>query len=334
MARRVFAGGRFGGEGLSYEANDWLMRTMARECQRPAVTAVHAYEDCALWQFQQAKRLGKACIYDMPIGYYPAWEATQRELALRFADWLGPGGLRSSQFVRPQQKQREMELADVVLVPGSFVEKTVKQFHPAKATARLPYGVDSHFWRPADEPETGRPSGNRDSQPLRFIFVGQLSIRKGTPLLLEAWKAAALANAELHLVGMWSLAEEKRGALPPGVSLHGPLPAMELRARYQACDIFVFPSFFEGFGLVLLEAMACGLPAIATQATMGPDFIDAQNGRLIPTGDVDALATTFEWFNTHRAALPEMSRAARQTAEASTWLQYRSALSTVCADFC
>ena len=63
-----------GDDRLSNEANDWLMRTMTRECRRSSVTAVHAYEDCSLLQFVEAKRLGKACIYDMPIGYYPAWE--------------------------------------------------------------------------------------------------------------------------------------------------------------------------------------------------------------------------------------------------------------------
>src|SRR5262245_16615453 len=50
-------GGRWADERLSYEANDWLMRTMHRECRRPTVSAVHAYEDCALHQFEEAKRL-------------------------------------------------------------------------------------------------------------------------------------------------------------------------------------------------------------------------------------------------------------------------------------
>jgi hypothetical protein len=59
-----------GDDRLSNEANNWLMRTMTRECRRSRVTAVQAYEDCSLGQFVEAKRLGKACIYDMPIGYY------------------------------------------------------------------------------------------------------------------------------------------------------------------------------------------------------------------------------------------------------------------------
>src|SRR5215831_18797155 len=73
-------------------ANDWLMRTMRRECRRPAVTAVHAYEDCSLWQFIEARRLGKACIYDMPIGYYAAWEDMRDRLAGKYSDWMSADG--------------------------------------------------------------------------------------------------------------------------------------------------------------------------------------------------------------------------------------------------
>jgi len=69
-----------GGEELSYEANDWLMKTMARESLRPGVKIVHSYEDCSQWQFQAAKRVGKACIYDMPIGYYGWWQKREAEL--------------------------------------------------------------------------------------------------------------------------------------------------------------------------------------------------------------------------------------------------------------
>jgi hypothetical protein len=74
LRRLLIRASGWGDDRLSNEANDWLMRTMTRECRRPGVTAVHAYEDCSLWQFAEAKHLGKACIYDMPIGYYPAWE--------------------------------------------------------------------------------------------------------------------------------------------------------------------------------------------------------------------------------------------------------------------
>jgi glycosyltransferase involved in cell wall biosynthesis len=314
-----------GDEALSYEANDWLMATMKRECGRPAVSAVHAYEDCALWQFVEAKRLGKACVYDMPIGYYPAWEQTQADLARRFVDWLPPGGLSSSRYVRPEQKREEMELADLVLAPSSFVADTIRKFHPKKTVALAPYGVDLEFWSP------GARTGG--SGVLRFIYAGQISLRKGIPNLIEAWEKAALQSAELQLVGSWYLSDSKRASLPRGVT-HVPACSREaLRDHYRRADVFVFPSFFEGFGLVLLEAMASGLPAITSAATAGPDVMTEACGRVLPVDDSDALVDALQWFDQSRDRLPAMGRAAREQAEHCTWEHYRRCVTEAIATF-
>ncbi|MBI3878486.1 MAG: glycosyltransferase family 4 protein, partial [Verrucomicrobia bacterium] len=323
--RRLFvrALGR-GDEGLNYEVNDWLMRTMARECRRPSVSAVHCYEDASLWEFQEAQRLGKACLYDMPIGYYPAWEETQARLAAEFRDWLPAGGLPSSRWARPQQKREEMELADLVLAPGSFVKKTITKFLDKKI-ALAPYGVDADFWRPPAEP--------RREGPLTFIYAGQVSIRKGAPVLIEAWRRAALKDARLELTGLWQLAPEKLRTLPPGITHRGPCSREELREVYRRADVFVFPSFFEGFGLVVLEAMACGLPVIASDASAGPDVLDEQTGRVIAAGDTDALVESLRWFAANRDRLPAMRAAARAKAERSTWEHYRQCVADAVAPF-
>ncbi|MEO8276031.1 MAG: glycosyltransferase family 4 protein [Thermoanaerobaculia bacterium] len=315
LALRAFG---FGDEGLSYEANDWLMRTMARECHRPRVTAVHAYEDCAAWQFEEAKRLGKACIYDLPIGYYPAWEATQRELARTYSDWLPARGLSASRHVRPLQKLREMELADLVIAPSSFVERTVREFHPEKRIARAPYGVDLDFWRPRTRVEVDRP--------IRFLYAGQISLRKGIPLLLDAWSRAGLRDASLTLVGTWQLSEIKRSRLPEGVVVLPPCSSEALRELYRESDVFLFPSFFEGFGLVLLEAMACGLPILATEATAAPDLVNDAWGRTYARESIEALVEHLRWFVANRDRLTEMAVAARSRAEEFTWSGYRAAV--------
>ncbi len=315
----------WGDERLSYEANDWLMRTMRRECRRPAVTAVHSYEDCSAGQFAAAKRLGKACIYDMPIGYYPAWEETQAELVRRYRDWVPPQGLPSSRYVRPEQKRREMELADLVLAPSSFVEKTVQAFHPEKKVARAAYGVDLEFWQSVEEKSW--------DHPLRFLYAGQMSMRKGIPLLLEAWEAAGLREAHLDLVGVWQLAKDKVASLPRGVTLWPPCSREALRERYRMADVFLFPSFFEGFGLVLLEAMACGLPALATEATAGPDVLTESCGRLVPCGSLEALVEGLRWFERRSGQLPSMARAARAQAARFTWGNYRRSVSEAVAPF-
>jgi len=314
-----------GDEGLSYEANDWLMRTMRRECARTAVTVVHAYEDCSLWPFEEAGRRGKARVYDLPIGYYPAWEKVQESLSREYADWLPAGGLPSSRFVRPQQKRDEMALADLVLVPCSFVERTIRDFHPKKNVARAAYGVDVDFWCPAKDKSV--------NGPMRFIYAGQMSLRKGIPMLLRAWEAAALPDAELELVGLWQLADGRRLALPKGVTWRPPCSREELRERYRAAEVFVFPSYFEGFGLVLLEAMACGLPAIASEATAGPDVLDAACGAVVQTGNLEALVESLRSIARRRAEVAAMGLAARAQAARCSWDNYRRCVTAAVAPF-
>src|SRR5207237_2858418 len=143
------------------------------------------------------------------------------------------------------------------------------------------------------------------------------------PALLEAWEKAALREAELELVGAWQLSESKRSMLPHNISWRPPCSPEALRERYRAADVFVFPSFFEGFGLVLLEAMACGLPAIASEATAGPDVLDGSCGQIIPTGNIEALIESLRWFGKNREKVAGMSAAARSRAEQFTWENYR-----------
>ena len=187
------------------------------------MTAVHAYEDCSLWQFEEAKRLGKACVYDLPMVYYPAWERVQAELRRKYSDWLPLDEQPAADEGRLEQKRQEIGLADLVLAPSSYVEATVREFYPDKTIARAPYGVDLEFWTPAPADTAARP--------LRFICVGHISLRKGAPLLIEAWARAGLRDAELALVGPWALAESKRLSLPSGVTwVPAVLPAGPARA--------------------------------------------------------------------------------------------------------
>jgi starch synthase len=298
------------------EGNRWLMRTMAHECRRSKVRAVHAYEDCSLWQFMEARRLGKACVYDMPISYYRAREETLTELCRKYPDWL-PSNWSPTIYDMPvEQKRHEMTLADLTLVPSRYAETTIREFYPHKDIARAPYGVDAEFWTPGPI--------NKTPGPLQFIYAGHASLRKGTPLLIEAWSKAELRDAELTLVGHWMLADSKRRSLPPGIKWFPPCASQALRDRYRESDVFVFPSFAEGFGLVLLEAMACGLPAISSEATIGPEIITAGSGFISPTGDLDRLVELLRWCDRHRDELPAMGREARSLAERCTWSNYRN----------
>lgn len=316
MARRVL-GTKGSDERVSYEANDWLMRTMCVACRAPSVTAVHAYEDCAGWQFDEARRLGKACIYDMPTAYYEARQKTIEALVRRFAEWFPGGPAAVSRYVRHAQKKREMELADLVLVPSTFARDAIRGFMDKQIEVAA-YGVDAAFWHEPLE----RPAGLE----LVFLYAGQCAVQKGIPLLLDAWRAAGLKNAKLILAGSWHLHPARRAELPRSVEFMGPIASDELRRLYQSADAFVFPSMFEGFGLVILEAMACGLPVIGTDATAATDIVDDTNGWVLPSGNLDALVVTLRGIAEHRDRLLAMRRSARKRAEQFSWERYRASV--------
>ncbi len=103
-------------------------------------------------------------------------------------------------------------------------------------------------------------------------------------------------------------------------SVSGP----ELVAAYQAADLFVFPSVGEGFGQVLLESLACGLPVLATTRTAAVDLIqDGREGFIIEPRRADLIAGKIEWALRHRQELFAMRDAARRCAETFTWARFR-----------
>src|SRR5262249_18661952 len=314
--RHLMRASGLGGNRLVGEGNQWLMRVMAHQCRRSTVTAVHSYEDCSLWPFMEAKRLGKACIYDMPICYYPARVKTLTELHRKYPDWIPPGWSPTNHVRLLEQKRQEMELADLTLVPCRYAAATIREFYPKKALALAPYGVDAEFWKPG--------TITIPPEPLRFIYAGQISLRKGIPLLIDAWSKAELRDAELALVGSWLLADSKRRSLPPGIKWFPPCSSQALRERYRESHVFVFPSFTEGLALVLLEAMACGLPVIASEASGASEVITAGCGFVIPPGDLDGLVDLLRWFDQHRDEVPAIGREARSQAARCTWSNYRS----------
>jgi glycosyltransferase involved in cell wall biosynthesis len=133
------------------------------------------------------------------------------------------------------------------------------------ATQVIPNGVDADFFRP-----TAADFAQDDKTPvLRILFVGRFQKQKNLPYLFEQCAHLPLDRFVLHLVGdgplraELHLLAEQRG-IASAIVWHGWLPRPALRAIYQAADCLVNPSFYEGMPNVVLEAMACGLPVLAS----------------------------------------------------------------------
>jgi glycosyltransferase involved in cell wall biosynthesis len=278
--------------------------------------AVYAYEDCAVETFTAARDRGLHRIYDLPIAY---WETSQRllqEEAERYPDWEPTLGATRDSAEKLVRKTRELELADLVMCPSEFVRDSL----PAeRASSRkcivVPFGSP-----PAQTPVT--VDSKRSDLPLRVLFAGTLSQRKGLADLFLATKLLNSKAIELVVMGslMRSLDWYQQFA---EFTYEHPRPHAEVLELMQTCDVLVLPSIVEGRALVQQEAMACGLPVIATRNAGADDVIvDGETGFLVPIRSPEAIADRIGWFASNRARIHGMGHAAQTRACQLTWRGY------------
>lgn len=215
------------------------------------------------------------------------------------------------------REEAEYAAADAIAVPTRFAAETFEaRGIPAEKLLVNPYGVDLSRFRPTVRPVDAKP---------RLLFVGRVGIRKGVPALLEAFRPLA-GKAELHLVGPVEPAVERLFAGLPmaGVTVRGPVPAASLPAVYAEADLFCLPSLEEGFPLVLLQAMAAGLPVVTTPACGAADILTpGREGEVVAGGDVEALTAALAGLVIDRDRRVKMGAQARARVEVGwSWDDY------------
>lgn len=187
--------------------------------------------------------------------------------------------------IDPRMVERELaeyELCDLVTVPSrfayrSFLDKGVS----AEKLALLPYGVDLELFKPV----------SKKDDVFRVIYVGQMSLRKGLGDLLRAVLSPSLSNVELWLIGpMLPEAKSLLAKYEGQYRYFGPVPRSRLPELYSQGSVFVLASLEEGLALVQAQAMACGLPVIATTNTGAEDlFTDGVEGFIVPIRSPDSI---------------------------------------------
>lgn len=218
-----------------------------------------------------------------------------------------------------QRLIEETRAAQFCIVASSFTRETMVENGMAAASiAVAPYGVDLEWFTPDRV-------GPEPARPLRLLFVGTISQRKGIRYLMEALEQ--LNTSQIHLTVCGRVVDDlsELRASRAAIDIRPDVSAEELRRQYRAADVFVLPSLAEGFGHVLLEALACGVPVITTTRTAGPDLIrNGHEGFVIQPADTAALTETLQWCLDHRPELSAMRQKARQRAEMFTWAAFRS----------
>ena len=166
------------------------------------------------------------------------------------------------------------------------------------------------------------------SGPLKVLWAGTFSVRKGAHYLLEAWRSLKLdGKAELLVFGAIALPEHLIADLPKSITIKPTVPHSELSAIYNSADVLAFPTLADGFGMVVSEAFAHGLPVITTCRAGAAELVrHAENGLIIEAASSLAIAEALEWCLTNRVALAKMRDVARATAASWQWSDYRRAL--------
>jgi glycosyltransferase involved in cell wall biosynthesis len=298
-----------------------LDRTVARRLVTSApFSAIYAYEDCAESSFAAAHAAGMSTIYDLPIGYWRAAQKVFEEEAEREPEWACTLTGRLDSDSKRQRKDSELEQSDGIIVASQFTKSTLAEApRRPESVFVVPYGAPPVA--PYERPLTSA------RKPLRVMYAGALTQRKGLSYFLAA--CDTVRNAiEVTILGR--RAANKCTPLDEALRKYRyieSLPHRQLLAEMAQQDVLVFPSLFEGFGLVILEAMAQGVPVITTPSTAGPDLItEAESGFIVPTRDSSSIVAHLELLNSNRQLLRDMAMAARAKAGSSGWGKYRQDL--------
>ncbi len=300
-----------------YRSFDRHVASSLKKGRSKGVKTVYAYEDGAQFCFQEARKLHLQCLYDLPIGYWRAARKLLENERLNKPEWASTlTGFMDSE-AKLARKDEELKLADRIYVASQFTASTLKEFPGKLAPVEvIPYGFP---------PVAGQRqyTSLARRKALKVLFVGGLSQRKGIAELFAAVKAIG-PSVELTLVGR--KASNHCQVLDQELKKHTWIPSLpnaDILTLMQDHDVLVFPSLFEGFGLVITEAMSQGTPVITTDRTAGPDLIEhGHNGWLVEAGSATALQAAIENLLYHPEIISKAGQAAMDTASKRPWHVY------------
>lgn len=215
----------------------------------------------------------------------------------------------------------EAKLANYHIVASSYSQKALEFEGISPATIfKIPYGVDKDKFLRIDR--------SYSNQSLKALFIGDVNQRKGIKQLLDAAEKTFGTGICFNIIGVGHESfPELFQAYAPYVNYLGYVSFDELLAQLKNNQVFVFPTMGEGFGLVLLEAMAAGLPVITTPNCAGYDIVqDGVNGFIIPVGETTTLVEKLLWLKNNPEQLSTMSANAVRTAKLFTWEKYEQGI--------
>ena len=216
-------------------------------------------------------------------------------------------------FYEPYEKRlrTEWKLASVVVVNSEWSKQAlIKQGVASSKIEVVPLAYEPSF-SPTDV------SNRKEEAPLRVLWLGSVRLAKGIPYLIQAARALEEAPVRFEIVGPIHISEKAVASAPSNVTFVGRVSRDETESWYREADVFVLPTLSDGFAITQLEAMAHGLPVIATP-NCGRVVTDGEDGYVVPPRDVGALVRSLTRFVQFPDRVLEMGRKAHEKAQTYT----------------
>jgi glycosyltransferase involved in cell wall biosynthesis len=267
----------------------------------------YLFTQIALELLRELRQRGTPHLLDNPNGHIRHFRDVVQREAEKWLPTRYPGHPTAGMVDRVEE---EYALASRIRVGSTWAADSMVA-HGVERTgiSVVPHSVDLVRFVPTS-PST------RTTPKLRVVFVGSLSLGKGFPYLLEAVRALGSDRIGVQIVGAtgdpWCrrLFDRLRQGLDVTVAPGDPLPA------YRQADLLVLPTLHDGFGYVVAEAMACGLPVITTDACGAAEWLRHGNtGWVVPSGVVDPLTAALDEAMRRQSELRDMGAEARRTIE-------------------
>ena len=295
---------------------------IARIVDGQGPVALWGYDGSAYASFADPRCAHVPRILDRTIADGRHWNAELALIRETHGDWLLPGerGWSGAQIARDEV---EYAAADHILCGSPFAADTVRRYAHAAGTAEklrvLPYPFDAALFG-GTPPPLYVPKG----KPVRFLFVGQVTARKGIHHLLEAIGHLDLMEARLTVAGPVGVPRKMLARYADRVSFRGPVARGEVPSLMQRHHVLVLPSHFEGSAIVLPEAMASGLALVHTAASgLGAS---TASGIVLDRPDAEAVARAMAALCADRENLHAMRQAAQVESVIRSFAAYRGGI--------
>ena len=280
----------------------------------------HFMSGVGLYSAKKAKRKGAVVVCDVRQEY-PDFQFSMLEQESKLM------GIEAQASGKSYDRKIKMEfaIADYFIVPSDYAKKTFIQYGVySDKIFVLPYGV-SGLTVSGHSGINNNPSSY--GKTFRLIYAGQIVLRKGIQYLIDGFNRLEVEDAELLLIGR--IDKGMKGIIDKAMAENqkirtiGHLEKSELYKYFHASSVFVLPTLADSWGLVVLEAMSCGLPVIITEHTGAKEAVsDGIDGFVVPIRDPTAITDRLRFLHDNVEERRRMGEAARKTANKYTWDAY------------